>query len=597
MKRPDQAATTPPPRGAFGLSRLLTPVLVFSAVINLLMLTGSIYMLQVYDRVLSSGSVPTLMALFFIVVVLFGFLAVFDMLRSRLLSRAGLHLDARLGPAAFGDTLKGGPAVADIGTLRGGLASPVATALLDLPFVPLFLGVLFLVHPWLGWLTLAGAAASGVLALLARRQSERSLRRTAPIDAVEREIIEGGRRAVETVQAMGMQGALTGLWRRLRDRGLALAQEGTEPAEALSAMSKSFRLLLQSAILTLGAFLVLQGQITAGMIIAASILSGRALAPIDQIVGQWRMIATARQAWARLAALPPATGAEAERVELPDPEGHLTVSGLTYRHPSAAERKPILEDVSFALKPGDALGIIGKSASGKTTLARLLTGIVAPDAGEVRLDGATLDQWPEDRRGRLIGYLAQGVEILPGTVRDNIARFDPDARDADVIAAARIAGVHEMILQLPEGYGTRIGAMAGAVPLSGGQMQRVALARAAYGRPALVVLDEPNSNLDSAGETALRQTILALRETGSCVIVIAHRASVLAATNTLMVLDGGRMKAFGPREEVMARAKKKPAARPVEAPAAAAAAASISPLPRPDGDVRPLWPRPARKTA
>ena len=602
-----------PPEGLGRLARrALLPGLLLalgvSALVNVLTLTGSLYMLQVYDRVLASGSVPTLVALFAIVVVLYGFLGLYDFLRARILSRSAARLDRALGAAAFGGWLRAGlpgrlpggapggasgddaegAALRDLGTLRGFVAGPAMPALLDLPFVPLFLGILFMVHPLLGWLTVAGALVGALLALLTRLLTAGAARRAAFHEGGERDLVEAARRSAETVEAMGMGGAMLRRWSESHDRALLAQQAGGDPGEALAASSRTFRMFLQSAILTLGALLVIRGDISGGMIIASSILSGRALAPVDQITGQWRPIGQAIEARRRLArarlALPPAPA-----VGLPDPRGRLVVAGLARLAPARpgaspdAVRPRLLSDVSFALEPGDAVAVIGASASGKSTLARLLVGALRPDAGEVRLDGATLDQWAPERRGRFLGYLPQHLDFLPGTIRDTIARFDPLAPSEEVIAAARLAGVHDMILRLPEGYDTPLGVPGRPAPLSGGQLQRVALARAVYRRPALVVLDEPNSNLDGPGEQALNRAIVALREAGSAVAVMAHRTSVLAAVNKLLMLDGGRALVFGDRDQILARAKAAsgPAPLPAVPPATSLATPLAVPVPAP----------------
>ncbi|PYE82221.1 type I secretion system permease/ATPase [Pseudoroseicyclus aestuarii] len=546
------------------MARLRPPLgaaLSFSALVNLLMLTGSIYMLQVYDRVLTSGSVPTLLGLFAIVVVLYAFLCLYDVLRRRLLSRAALHLDGALGGAAFDQFLASGlpesagkaQPLQDLKTLRGTIGSPALVALIDLPFVPLFLGVLFMLHPWLGWLTLAGAGVTGAIALINRLVTGPSIAESGDLEAEERAFTEGSRRAAETITAMGMTGVVDRVWLRMHSASLAAAQRGAEASETLAAMSRSVRMLLQSAILTLGAYLVLQGQISGGMIIAASILSGRALAPVDQVIGQWRSLDRALQAHRRLRRLFATLPAAPEPVALPDPTGEITVTGVTKFAPGSRgpDRPRLLEGIDVTLHPGDGLGVIGKSGSGKSTLARVLAGAWQADTGEVRIDGATLSQWDPARIGREIGYLSQSVEILPGTIRDTIARLQEDATDEAVIAAARLAGIHEMILQLPQGYATQIGGAAG-MPLSGGQLQRLGLARALYGMPRLVILDEPNSNLDAEGEEALTRAIRALRAAGSVVIAIAHRPSALAALNKLLLLEAGRVAQIGDKDEVLA---------------------------------------------
>ena len=555
--------------------RRLVPVLIgvlgFSAVLNVLMLTGSVYMLQVYDRVLASGSVPTLLGLFGIVVVLYSFLGFYDFLRTRLLSRGALSLDQSTGGAAFDAWISTGAPGASSGTIfgksqitqplrdldmvRGFLSGPTVMAVFDLPFVPLYLGVLFIIHPWLGWVTVAGAAVTAVLAVFNRTLTRGPVNRAALLDEAERDFSDKCHRNAEAIVAMGMQAALTARWQGLHKTALAGGQQGSDPSEMLAASSRAFRMLLQSGILTLGAYLVIMGQISGGMIIASSVLSGRALGPVDQLIGQWRSLGKAQAAHQRLNVFFGTQGTPVTPIALPDPTGQISVTGLTRLGAArpGAEPQRILSDISFTLTSGDGLGVIGNSACGKSTLARLLVGAMAADKGEIRLDGATPDQWDAGQLGRRIGYLPQTVGLLPGTIRDNIARFDPDASDAAVIAAARATGVHEMILKLPDGYATVLG-RADGVQLSGGQVQRLGLARAIYDRPAIVVLDEPNSNLDVAGDNALTQAIADLRAAGSTVIVMAHRPSAIAAVNKLMILEAGRLIAFGDKQEVLLQA-------------------------------------------
>ncbi|WP_392336684.1 type I secretion system permease/ATPase [Loktanella salsilacus] len=539
-------------------------VIIFSAILNVLMLTGSIYMLQVYDRVLPGGSVPTLVVLFGIVVVMFAFLAFYDFLRARLLSRSAMRLDEAMGPAAFQRFLATGradptdqedaQAMRDLDTVRLFLSGPTVAAMADVLFVPLFLGVLFLIHPWLGLLTIAGAGFTGILAILTRMLTQASVREGAVLDQAERTFANSSHRNAEAITAMGMAGAIGTQWQTLHRAALHGQQRGSDPSELLTATSRAFRMLLQSAILTLGALLVIRGEISGGMIIASSVLSGRALAPVDQLVGQWRTIGRFTAAHKRLLEVFANTQDAAPRpVALPNPTGEITVEGLTKLGRAVPGRKQarILSDISFSLTPGDTLGIIGNSASGKSTLGRLLVGSACPDAGEIRLDGATPDQWDPASLGRHIGYLPQIFDVLPGSVRDNIARFDPTATDDTVIAAARLTGIHDLILKLPHGYATRLGEIGAAPLLSGGQMQRLGLARAVYGMPRLVVLDEPNANLDMNGNAALLRTIKALRAAGSTVIVIAHRAEVLKAANKLMILNDGCMQRFGDIADVL----------------------------------------------
>ncbi len=532
---------------------------VFSALINILMLTGSVYMLQVYDRVLSSGSLATLHGLFVIVTLAYVFYGLYEFLRSRILSRAAIRLDAIVAPAAFRAWLRSGVAgervaglpLRDLEVLRGFLAGPAVGALFDLPWMPLYLGVLFLIHPLMGWMTLAGAGIVVVVALANYWMTRASAERAMVAEGQARGFADNGLRQAELIGAMGMQGDVTARWRDLQGAGLAAGQAGSDVTEATSSFSKAFRMFLQSAILTLGAWLVLGQEMSAGMIIAASIISGRALAPVDQIIGQWKAISRAGQAHKRLQAFFDAQQAEPARVRLPAPTGRVAALGLTRLGPpvAAGERKRLLDRVSFDLAPGEALGVIGDSASGKSTLARLLVGSWQPDAGEIRLDGATRGQWDPADLGRHIGYLPQVAEMLPGTVRDNIARFSPHARDADLIEAARLAGVHEMILGLPQGYSTMLGGP--GQPLSGGQVQRLGLARAIYGRPAIVVLDEPNANLDARGETALVEAIREIKTRGSTVILMTHRVGALAVMDKVLVLAQGAAVKYGPRDEVL----------------------------------------------
>lgn len=540
-------------------------VIALSAILNLLMLTGSIYMLQVYDRVLPGGSVPTLVVLFAIVLVLFAFLGFYDFLRARVLSRVALHMDHRLSGPAFRIWLRSGlpgdsrradaQVMQDLESIRSFLSGPVVAAMADVLFVPLFLAVLFLIHPWLGWLTIAGAGIGAAIALLNRAMTRGALSQSAELESAERHFTDHSRRSAEAIEAMGMYGSITAHWQRLHRAALARSQAGSDPSEALAATSRAFRMLLQSAILTIGALLVIRGEMSGGMIIASSVLSGRALAPVDQLIGQWRATGRAAAAHKRLLGTFEARPPQPKRIQLPDPSGQITVTGLTKLGPSQPGKEPlkILSDISFSLDSGDAMGVIGNSASGKSTLARLLIGAGQGDSGEIRLDGATMDQWHPEILGRQIGYLPQVLDMLPGTIRDNIARFDPEAQDAEVIKAATLTGIHEMILRLPDGYGTRLGDPEAAPVLSGGQMQRLGLARAIYAMPRLVVLDEPNANLDMAGDAALTRTIMALRAAGSTLIIMAHRPSVLAAVNKLMVLSAGEVSAFGDSAALLAQ--------------------------------------------
>lgn len=550
-----------PPQGYRGalrrLNRGLWIVTGVSAIISVLMLTGAIYMLQIYDRVLNSGSIPTLLVLFGLVVVLYCFLAAYDGLRMRLLSRMALGLDADLAEAAFHADLRLSERgertqfSADLEILRSTLAGPAMLALFDLPFTLIFVTVLFAIHPILGFLTVLGMLLAGVLAFLNRMVLAGPVSEAEQIEGRQRMLEEAMRATAPSLGALGMREALCKHWLNAQRERLAVAQRGQEPSATLAAISRAFRMLLQAILLSAAAFLVLQGTITAGAIIAASILSGRAIAPVDQLIGQWRCLMGAHGAHERLKqALPvqPPT-----RLNLPPITGALSLDKVTFSA-SAAKAKdapPILKDISFNLQPGAGLGVIGASASGKSTLAQLIVGALEPASGHIRIDGATLSQWGDDRLGRQIGYLPQRMDLLPGTVRDNICRFDQHATDAAVLEAAKTANVHDMILRLPEGYDTLLG---GAhMPLSGGQVQRIGLARALYGHPMLLVLDEPNAHLDRAGEMALTAALKARRAAGATVIVLAHRIGALAALDRLILLEDGKIREDGPRDEMIGK--------------------------------------------
>jgi ATP-binding cassette subfamily C exporter for protease/lipase len=537
-------------------------VALVSCALNLLMLTGPVFMLQVYDRVLASRSVPTLVALSALAAALYAFWGIFEFLRSRTLSRASFWLDQRLGPptltAWLGRAVEDRPAVArplaDLSIVRQFLSSPALSGLFDMPWIPLYLGFVFIIHPWLGWLTLSGAGLVTVLALVNERVTRSSLDDAAALEQIETRFLDQVHRSADAILPMGMLSALGDHWQRMHGEGAALTQQAGERGEIISALSKAIRMILQSAVLGLGAFLAISGEISAGMIVAVSIISGRALAPVDQVIGNWRSVVRARQAFQRLASILPAEAASEPPLRLPAPNGKMSVRNLTKFAPDPAgvasdTRRLILKDVSFDFSAGDAVGVIGPSASGKSSLARILVGAWRADGGEVRLDGALLEQWDRALLGRHIGYLPQNVELLAGTVQQNIARFDPDSLDEDIVAAAQLAGVHEMILRLPDGYATSAGH--GATPLSGGQMQRIALARAVFRAPRLVVLDEPNSNLDADGDAALAVAIDRLRQSGSAVVVMAHRPSAIAAVNKLLMLMNGSVVEFGNKDDVL----------------------------------------------
>ncbi len=551
-------------RGAF------IAVAVFSAAVNVLTLTGPLYMLQIYDRVMASGSVPTLVALSILVAGLYAMLGVFSFLRARVMSRVGAWLDERLGDdllrvwvarSGSGAGTRGAlhKPLADLSLMRSYLASPAFMALFDLPWFPFYLAVLFLFHPYLGYLALGGVTVAIFLAFLNQRLTSRPQQLSAALERQAMSFAEQGHKNAEAILAMGMLDNCVKYWRRLHRQGLRSAQSGSERGQIVTNMSRAFRMLLQSALLGLGAWLAIKGEISSGSIIAGSIIGGRALAPIDQTIAGWQHTLRARAAYRRLKKILKGVVEDetAAPTSLPTPKGFLEARHVTKFAPDGSRdadgrRRVILADVHFSLGPGDGLGVIGPSASGKTTLARLLTGVWLPDSGSVRVDGAPFEQWDNLELGRHVGYLPQTHEIMAGTVAQNIARFDPHARDEDIVAAAQLAGVHEMILDLPDGYATQVGPS--GANLSAGQRQRVALARAVFRMPRIVVLDEPNSNLDSEGDAALTAMIARLREAGAAVVVMTHRPSAIAAVDHILVLQGGRQVRYGPKSEVLRRA-------------------------------------------
>jgi len=536
----------------------------FSVAINLLMLTGPVFMLQIYDRVLASRSIPTLAALALLAAALYLFLGAFEFIRARMLSRCGYRFDEILGSKLFRFWLVSGVTplsqsirpLQELTVLRQFFSSPGFAGMFDLPWVPFYLAIVFIIHPWLGFLAFGGALLVAALAVGNELLSRRPLQRALEYEYAESVMNEAAHRNAGTLMSMGMVGNVIRSWQDTHATSASASQTGTERSEIFTASSKAIRLLLQSAILALGAWLAIYQEITPGMIVAASIIAGRALAPIDLVIGQWKGVLRARSAYQKLAETVPME-TDGVSMEMPDPVGELSVEGVTVFAPgngatNPGERRPILRQISFELKPGDALGVIGPSAAGKSTLARVLANIWVPDSGAVRLDGARLEHWDVEQLGRRVGYLPQDVALFPGTVRDNIGRFELEISDEEIIEAAQMAGVHELILRLPEGYATRIGAGV-QTPLSGGQVQRIGLARALFKTPKLVILDEPNSNLDAAGDKALTEAITKLRELGSTVVVMAHRPSAIAAVNKVLMLDNGATMAFGDKNEVLGK--------------------------------------------
>ena len=531
----------------------------FSAVINLLMLAPALYMLQVYDRVLASGNQMTLLMLTLMILGLFGLMGALEWVRSQVVIRLGTQMDMRLNQrvydAAFEAQLStgspaAGQALNDLTSLRQFATGNALFAFFDAPWFPVYLWVIFMFSPWLGLLALGGAVLLMLLAWLNQRVSQGPLKAASELSVEATQQASAHLRNAEAIEAMGMLATLRGHWLAQHTAFLAQQNLASEKTASVGAWSKGVRLALQSLVLGLGALLAVQGQITAGMMIAGSILMGRVLSPIDQLIGVWKQWTSARLAYQRLESLLQAHPARPPRMALPVPRGELAVEQLSASAPGT--RRATLSNLSFTLPAGQVLGVIGPSGCGKSTLARLLIGVWQPLAGKVRLDGAQLSQWDKQQLGPYLGYLPQDIQLFAGTIAQNIARFAQV--DADkVLAAAQMAGVHSLILQMPEGYDTRLGD--GGAGLSGGQKQRIGLARALYGLPALIVLDEPNANLDEAGEQALLQAIAQLKQLKRTLILITHKPNVLTLTDQLLILREGQLQAYGPTAKVLAAPK------------------------------------------
>lgn len=529
---------------------------VVSLASNLLVLTGPLFMLQVYDRVLASRSVPTLVALFALVAGVYAFLALLDLLRSRMASRFAGAFEASIAPDVFRASLRLGlaplsaarpDAVRDLDTIRQYVAGPGPLALFDLPWLPVYLLIVFLFHPALGWLATGGALVATALLVINERLAARPTAEASAALAQRQSLGDDARANAEPVFAMGMVDDITNRWGARAETLATVQNRAADVGASYSSVTKSFRFLLQSAVLALGAYLVIRGELSAGLMIAASIVTSRALAPVEQVVAQWRGFAAARQALRRTEGLLAAQPATARRLSLPDPAVSLDVRNLAtgpdLRGP------PLVTGVNFSLSAGEAMGVLGLSGSGKTSLARGLIGIWPLLQGDVRFDGSELGHYDPIQIGRRIGYLPQSVGLFDGSVAENIARFRPDADSDGVLEAARLAGVHDLITGLPDGYDTRLGARGAA--LSAGQRQRIGLARALYGDPFLLVLDEPNANLDFAGDTALTTALTAAKHRGAVIIVIAHRPSAISVCDKLIYLVNGRQSAFGSKDEVL----------------------------------------------
>jgi ATP-binding cassette subfamily C protein PrsD len=582
-------------------ARRMVGIAVFSGVINILMLSGSLYMLQVYDRVIPSRNIATLLGLSLMVLFAYLVQGYFDALRMRMLCRVGTLFDAGLQqsihtalatlPLRGAKPMLMQQPLRDLDQVRGFMSSMGPTAFLDMPWIPIFLVALFLFHPAIGMTALLGTAAIIAMTLLTERMSRGAAKAAMDSSAQRQVLADATQRNAEVIRALGMTDRFTARWSQANERYLRENIRATDVYANLGSGAKVLRYVLQSGMLGLGAYLVVADRASGGIMIASSIMMGRALAPVEIALGTWKQLVAARQGITRLRDICKVTAAPpAPPVVLPRPCRELSVQELAVAAPGGT--KPIVSNISFSLKAGMGLALLGASASGKTTLSKALVGIWPTQNGVVRLDGAALDQWCNADLGRYIGYLPQDVALFDGTVAENICRFDEDASSDAILKAAQIAGVHDIILRLPEGYSTRIGE--GGMSLSAGQRQRVGLARAVFGDPFLVVLDEPNANLDADGENALTRAIQILRLQGRIVIVISHRPSALAALNMALVLYEGKAIAFGPSEEIFARVRNATGqAAAAREPAAARQPAAA----RPPAATRPPAAAPDIKTA
>ena len=532
---------------------------IMSCMINLLYLTGSLFMLEVYDRVLPSRSVPTLVGLIILAGGLYVAQGVLDLIRGRILGRVGTSLDEALNarvfdivvrlPLTVGGRNEGLQPLRDLDNVRGFLGSMGPGAFFDLPWLPFYLAICFAFHVLIGVTALIGAIILVTLTVMTEFMSRAPARQALGLAARRNDLAAASRRNAEVLVAMGMSERLTRRWSEANQNYLDGNQHASDVSGGLGAAAKVMRMMLQSAVLAVGAYLVIHQEATAGIIIAGSILSARALAPVDLTIAHWKSFMAARQSWHRLNRLLESMPVRPTPTLLQNPSSRLSVEGLGMVAPG--DQRVIVQDVTFALSAGNGLGVIGPSGSGKSSLVRALVGVWQPARGKVRIDGAALDQWSSDVLGRHVGYLPQDVELFAGSVAQNICRFDPGATSDSIISAAKEAGVHEMIIKMREGYDTQVGEQGAA--LSAGQAQRVALARALYGNPFLIVLDEPNSNLDTEGDEALTRAIRGARERGAIVVVVAHRPVGIEAVDQLLVLRDGRMQAFGPKETVLAQ--------------------------------------------
>lgn len=553
-------------RGFKAAAPAFLTVIFFSMFINMLMFVGPLYMLQVYDRVLSSRNSNTLLALTLIAGLLYVAYAFLEMFRSRVLVRAGILFDEYLGNPVFDAIHRASlrsPSSAhaqvlrDVDAIREFFTGTGLIALCDAPWMVIFIFACFVLHPWFGYFAIAGAVIMLTLTIANDLATRKMLQEASKKSVVANSKVVSTFRNSEVLKAMGMLGAARDIWQGHHGELIDMQAKASDRAGVLVALSKFFRLFMQSTILGLGAYLAIQRETSAGMMIAASILFGRALAPVELVVANWKGFVNIKSAYGRVAKLLEIGGEAKQHLKLPRPEGHLSLEGIVV---TPQHGRPILKGISLNLGAGEILGVVGPSGSGKSTLARVMVGVWAATMGKVRLDGSELDHWDPEQLGAYIGYLPQDVELFEGTIAQNIGRLG-EVDDEMVLEAARLAGVHEIVQLTPDGYNTMIGD--GGHVLSGGQRQRIGLARALYNRPALVVLDEPNANLDQAGEEALLQAILELKRRRVTTVLMTHRVSILGAVDKIAVLADGQLQLYGPRDEVLTRiTQPRVAARP-----------------------------------
>ena len=566
----------------YGYKKIFRSVGFFTACMNLLLLVPSIYMLEVYDRVLTSRNEFTLLMLSLIILLLYVIYAALDAIRSHTVIEVGKKIDAELNhrtyTAAFEQNLKvrggnAGQALNDLTTIRQFVTGPSLYAFFDAPWFPFYLVVIFLFNGWLGLFSTVCVLILIVLAFLNESVTHEPLSEASTLSVQSSNIASNNLRQAEVLESMGMLPALRDRWFALHSKFLHMQAVASQRAATMGAMTKFFRTLMQSLALGFAAFLVLENKLSPGMMIAATILLGKATAPVEMVIGSWKQWRGVVSSYDRLKKLLSDNPPRVVGMSLPRPKGFLSMEGVYAAPPGVT--KPVLKNITFAIEPGDVLGVIGPSAAGKSTLARVAVGIWPSTPNAARIDGADVYRWNKDELGPALGYVPQDIEVFPGTVSENIARFR-EFQPEDVIAAAQSAGVHDMILHFPEGYDTRIGD--GGVGLSGGQKQRLALARALYGKPNLVVLDEPNSNLDEVGEAALVRAIQELQARKASVIVITHRIPILQVTNKLLLLQDGNARMFGPTAQVMQALQGKPVATPETAPGAEQVSTQAAPV-------------------